>query len=261
MFAMAQEHARNAAEAVIYAMLIRLLGQRSRRAVRLLASCAMELANASNAMGLVWWKSESVITVSVSRCLFESATPFRLKIVQITSERCRTLGQVYSHLSEEERQIIQIEIGNGTSIRRIAGLIGRHASTVSYEIKRNTWFPSSENESYRPYRPERLKTGPWTGRYYIAGPAHRKAGRRRIRTRKPYRLASDRLWAWVAERLRRGLVAAAGQRLAEAGASRRRVDALLPGDPVPVGLRRRGETGLDWQQRVGQFLRGRVLVR
>lgn len=171
------------------------------------------------------------------------------------------MGQVYSRLSEEERQVIQIEIGNGTSIRRIAGLIGRHASTVSYEIKRNTWFPSSENESYRPYRPERLKTGPWTGRYYIAGPAHRKAGRRRIRTRKPYRLASDRLWAWVAERLRRGLVAAAGQRLAEAGASRRRVDALLPGDPVPVGLRRRGETGLDWQQRVGQFLRGRVLVR
>nr|WP_310590964.1 helix-turn-helix domain-containing protein [Bifidobacterium longum] len=47
---------------------------------------------------------------------------------------CRTLGQVHSHLSEEERQIIQIEIDNGTSIRRIAGLIGRHASTVSREI-------------------------------------------------------------------------------------------------------------------------------
>ncbi len=66
---------------------------------------------------------------------------------------CRTLGHVHSHLSEEERQIIQIEIGNGTSIRRIAGLIGRHASTVSREIKRDTWFPSNENESYRPYRP------------------------------------------------------------------------------------------------------------
>ena len=96
------------------------------------------------------------------------------------------MGQVYSRLSEEERQVIQIEIGNGTSIRRIAGLIGRHASTVSREVKRNTWFPSNENESYRPYRPERLKTGPWTGRYHIAGPAHRKAGRRRARTRKPY---------------------------------------------------------------------------
>ena len=77
---------------------------------------------------------------------------------------CRALGQVYSHLSEEERRIIRIEIGNGTSIRRIAGLIGRHTSTVSRGIKRNTWFPSNENESYRPYRPERLKTGPWTGR-------------------------------------------------------------------------------------------------
>ncbi|WP_155272912.1 helix-turn-helix domain-containing protein, partial [Bifidobacterium longum] len=51
------------------------------------------------------------------------------------------MGQVYSHLSEEERQIIRIEIGNGTSIRRIAGLIGRRASTVSRGIKRNTWFP------------------------------------------------------------------------------------------------------------------------
>lgn len=48
------------------------------------------------------------------------------------------MGQVYSRLSEEERQVIQIEIGNGTSIRRIAGLIGRHASTVSREVKRNT---------------------------------------------------------------------------------------------------------------------------
>ena len=95
---------------------------------------------------------------------------------------CRALGQVYSHLSEEERRIIRIEIGNGTSIRRIAGLIGRHASTVSRGIKRNTWFPSNENESYRPYRPERLKTGPWTGRCHIAGPAHRKAGRRRAGT-------------------------------------------------------------------------------
>ena len=75
------------------------------------------------------------------------------------------MGQVYSRLSEEERQVIQIEIGNGTSIRRIAGLIGRHASTVSREVKRNTWFPSNESEPYRPYRPERLRTGPWTGRW------------------------------------------------------------------------------------------------
>ena len=77
------------------------------------------------------------------------------------------MGEVYSHLSEEERQVIQIEIGNGTSIRRIGLMPGRNASTVSREIKRNTWFPSNENESYRP---KRLKTGPWTGRYYHRRP-------------------------------------------------------------------------------------------
>ena len=80
------------------------------------------------------------------------------------------MGEVYSHLSEEERQVIQIEIGNGTSIRGIGLMPGRNVSMVSREIKRNTWFPSNENESYRPYRPKRLKTGPWTDRYYIAGP-------------------------------------------------------------------------------------------
>ena len=55
-------------------------------------------------------------------------------------------------------------------------------------------FPSNESESYRPYRPKRLKTGPWTGRYYIAGPAQRKADRRRAKPRKPYRLSFGRLW-------------------------------------------------------------------
>ena len=63
------------------------------------------------------------------------------------------MGEVYSHLSEEERQVILIEIGNGTGIRAIGAMIGRSPSTVSREIKRNTWFPSDESESCRPYRP------------------------------------------------------------------------------------------------------------
>jgi IS30 family transposase len=114
------------------------------------------------------------------------------------------MGEVYSHLSEEERQVIQIEAGNGASIRGIGAMPGRSPSGISREIKRNTWFPSNENESYRPYRPKRLKVGPWTGRYYIAGPAQRKADRRRSKPRKPYRLSHDRLWARVAEWLGRG---------------------------------------------------------
>ena len=107
------------------------------------------------------------------------------------------MGKVNSHLSEEERQVIQIEVGNGTSVRKIARLLGRGPSGISREIRRNTWFPSNESESYRPYRPKRLKTGPWTGRYYIAGPAQRKADRRRAKPRKPYRLSFGRLWARV----------------------------------------------------------------
>ena len=74
------------------------------------------------------------------------------------------MGEVYSHLSEEERQVIQIEVGNGASIRGIGAMLGRSPSSISREIKRNTWFPSNENESYRPYRPKRcvcsIESGP-----------------------------------------------------------------------------------------------------
>ena len=56
------------------------------------------------------------------------------------------MGEVYSHLSEEERQVIQIEIGNGAGIRAIGAMIGRSPSTVSREIKRNCVLSSC----YRP---------------------------------------------------------------------------------------------------------------
>ena len=64
------------------------------------------------------------------------------------------MGKVNSHLSEEERQVIQIEVGNGTSVRKIARLLGRGPSGISREIRRNTWFPSNEScvlsSCYRP---------------------------------------------------------------------------------------------------------------
>lgn len=40
------------------------------------------------------------------------------------------MGEVYSHLSEEERRVIRIEIGNGTIICGIVLMLGRNASTV-----------------------------------------------------------------------------------------------------------------------------------
>ena len=57
------------------------------------------------------------------------------------------MGKAYSHLPEEERQVIQIEIGNGTGVRKMARLPGRSPSGISREIRRNTWFPPNESES------------------------------------------------------------------------------------------------------------------
>ena len=145
------------------------------------------------------------------------------------------MGEVYSHLSEEERQVIRIEIGNGTSIRRIGLMPGRNASTVSREIKRNTWFPSNENESYRP---KRLKTGPWTGGCYIAGPAAaqgRPQARRTAQALPPVMRTPVGAGGRMAG-LR--LVAAAHRRMAARPVPRRLRHARVPGDRLPLDPRR-----------------------
>ena len=72
------------------------------------------------------------------------------------------MGQQYSHLSSEERILIEkLHCEQHLSVRKIAEEIGRDKSTVSRELRRGLWFASNENGSYRPYRPKRLKTGPW----------------------------------------------------------------------------------------------------
>ena len=116
------------------------------------------------------------------------------------------MGQQYSHLSSEERILIEkLHCEQHLSIRRTAERIGRDKSTVSRELRRGLWFASNENGSYRPYRPKRLKTGPWTsGPFYSALAAQRKADLRRRGSRKPRRMDSDRLRAWVLDSLRRG---------------------------------------------------------
>ncbi|VDR42369.1 IS30 family transposase [Mycoplasmopsis caviae] len=44
----------------------------------------------------------------------------------------------YKHLSKEERYLIQTFINKGYSLRKISSIIGRSASTISRELKRNT---------------------------------------------------------------------------------------------------------------------------
>lgn len=97
------------------------------------------------------------------------------------------MGQQYSHLSSEERILIEkLHCEQHLSVRKIAEEIGRDKSTVSRELRRGLWFASNENGSYRPYRPKRLKTGPWTlGPFYSALAAQRKADLRRRGSRKP----------------------------------------------------------------------------
>ncbi|RXR07303.1 IS30 family transposase [Pseudoxanthomonas composti] len=46
------------------------------------------------------------------------------------------MGKYYSHLSSEERAVLQIEISNGASIRSIARRLSRSACTVSRELGR-----------------------------------------------------------------------------------------------------------------------------
>ena len=112
----------------------------------------------------------------------------------------------YSHLTASERVLIdRLRFRGHRSIRQIADMIGRSPSTVSRELRRNLWNPSNENESYRPYRPARLKTGVWTGGpYYCALTAQRLAVKRRERCVRRRRMSYDRLVAWVMDALRRG---------------------------------------------------------
>jgi len=46
------------------------------------------------------------------------------------------MGKHYSHLSSEERAVLQIELGNGASVRSIARRLNRSASTLSRELDR-----------------------------------------------------------------------------------------------------------------------------
>ena len=116
------------------------------------------------------------------------------------------MGTCYSRLSPDERiRIERLHCEQGLSVRETAGLIGRDKATVSRELKRGPWFASNKNESYRPYRPRRLKTGPWTSMpFHSALTAQRRADLRRHESRKPHRMDSDRLRSWVMDALRRG---------------------------------------------------------
>ena len=54
------------------------------------------------------------------------------------------MGQQYSHLSSEERILIEkLHCEQHLSVRKIAEEIGRDKSTVSRELRRGLWFAVS----------------------------------------------------------------------------------------------------------------------
>lgn len=46
------------------------------------------------------------------------------------------MGKHYSHLSSEERAVLQIEVSSGASVRSIARRLSRSASTLLRELSR-----------------------------------------------------------------------------------------------------------------------------
>jgi IS30 family transposase len=68
------------------------------------------------------------------------------------------MGKQYSHLSSEERAVLQVERDNGTGIRAIARRLGRSASTLSREIKRLDASVYSAHAAGKGYRRRRSRS-------------------------------------------------------------------------------------------------------
>ncbi|MCL5959421.1 MAG: IS30 family transposase [Chloroflexi bacterium] len=88
----------------------------------------------------------------------------------------------HKKLSPEERDRIALMRGRGESIRNIAVFIGRSASTISDELKRNS-----------------LNSGE-----YVAIHAQGRANERKARGRKRHPLKNETVYAYVIEKLREG---------------------------------------------------------
>lgn len=108
------------------------------------------------------------------------------------------MGSRYAHLSAEERGVIMVMRSQGSSIRAVAGLLGRAASTISRELRRN----GDRSASGRTATGRPRKSGD-SG--YDASRAGVRARRLRRRPRRLRKLSpSGLLWQRIVECLRRG---------------------------------------------------------
>lgn len=142
--------------------------------------------------------------------------------------------QSYHHFTLEERESLQIHLGEGRGIREIGRLLGRSPSSIGRELKRNR----NKNGAYHPWRATTL---------YLM---------RRKKSVRPFRLSVDaELQRWVrnhlavywspeiiAERWKRS---APGRELSHTTIYRALKEKRIPGCKAYTHLRRRGKRKYD----------------
>jgi len=109
------------------------------------------------------------------------------------------MPQTYTHLSLQERALMQVWLEHGVSLRAIASHLKRAPSTITRELSRNTTAPPVASTTPAPGRPR-------TARAYCCAQAHQRANRLASKPRVARKmLQGNALWERVLESLRGGL--------------------------------------------------------
>ena len=148
------------------------------------------------------------------------------------------MREACSHLSEEERRVIRIEVGDGAGIRGIGLTPGRNASTAGREAKRNTWVPVRRERVLPAVPAETAEDGPVDGRMLHRRP---RAAQGRPQARQTAQAPPPVMRTPVGAGGRMAgsrPVADARRRQAARPVPRRPRHARVPGERPPLDLRR-----------------------
>lgn len=114
------------------------------------------------------------------------------------------MGQGYSHLSLDERIEIEKGLDREESLTQIGKRLGRSASTVAREVRRNGWRPSNTSAAYRPEKLLWCREGELTDMVYRASVAQTKTAARGRNSHRPRVFACDEMVTYVVRGLEAG---------------------------------------------------------